>query len=50
MAAGEAEIAGFSGQYILIYLTNESGHYQPSVSSLEIAKAAFESNGVIVQL
>ncbi|MGW8762949.1 golvesin C-terminal-like domain-containing protein [Streptomyces sp. NPDC055815] len=45
-AAGEASIAGSRGQYFGLDITNHSGHFQPSIESLEIGKEAFRKFGV----
>lgn len=42
VAAGQAEVAGVGGRYIGISITNHSGHFQPSVETLSIGRAAFE--------
>jgi hypothetical protein len=46
-AAGEADIAGTQGKYILLDISNESGHYMPSADSLEIGIRAFAKAGII---
>lgn len=46
LAAGEADITGFDDYYYLLNINNHSGHYQPSLSSLEIGKEAFKANGI----
>jgi filamentous hemagglutinin len=47
ISAGEAEIvADENGGYILLDINNQSGHYQPSESSLEQALDVFEKNGI----
>ena len=45
LAAGEAEIIGDNGQYILLEINNHSGHYQSSAASVEIGKQAFKDRG-----
>ncbi|MBH5132180.1 RHS domain-containing protein [Streptomyces sp. HB-N217] len=45
-SAGEAEIAGEGGVYIGLDLNNNSGHYRPSIESLQIGKDAFERAGI----
>ncbi|MGW7135597.1 putative T7SS-secreted protein [Streptomyces xanthophaeus] len=45
-AAGEAEIAGSSGNYFGMEINNQSGHYWPSQESLDIGKEAFERAGI----
>ncbi len=47
LAAGEAEIAVAEGCYFGIEITNRSGHFMPSTSSLEIGRAAFRAHGII---
>ncbi len=46
LSAGEAEIVGTSGEYILLSLSNYSGHFQPSINSLEMGITAFNQQGV----
>ena len=46
LAAGEADITGFDSYYYLLNINNHSGHYQPSLSSLEIGKEAFKASGI----
>uniref|UniRef100_A0A7C3ZLS1 Uncharacterized protein n=1 Tax=Planktothricoides sp. SpSt-374 TaxID=2282167 RepID=A0A7C3ZLS1_9CYAN len=46
LTAGEAEIVGTSGQYILLSISNYSGHFQPSRDSLERGITAFSQQGV----
>lgn len=46
LAAGEADIAGDDGEYYLLNINNHSGHYQPSLNSLEIGKEAFIASGI----
>jgi hypothetical protein len=46
IAAGEADITGFDGYYYLLNITNHSGHYQPSASSIEIGREVFQANGI----
>jgi hypothetical protein len=45
-AAGEAEIAGADGSYFGMEVNNNSGHYEPSLESLEVGKEAFERAGI----
>jgi RHS repeat-associated protein/uncharacterized repeat protein (TIGR01451 family) len=44
-AAGEAHITGGNGVYFLIWITRQSGHYEPSLESLNIGKLAFVNEG-----
>jgi hypothetical protein len=46
LAAGEASIAGSAGQYSGLGISNQSGHYLPSPSSLDIAKGVFGTFGI----
>ncbi|WP_420882442.1 RHS repeat domain-containing protein, partial [Streptomyces barkulensis] len=46
LAAGEAEIAGSSGSYFGMDINNQSGHYKPSIESLETGRKAFERAGI----
>ncbi len=46
LTAGEAEIAGGEGQYFMISISNRSGHYQPSVDSLNVGIEAFKVRGI----
>ncbi len=46
LAAGEADIAGSGGQYMLLEIDNQSGHYLPGPETEEIGKNAFQSQGV----
>ncbi|WP_327156494.1 putative T7SS-secreted protein [Streptomyces tubercidicus] len=46
-AAGEAEIAGGGGSYFGLEINNNSGHYRPSMESLEVGRKAFERAGII---
>ncbi|HLP91156.1 MAG TPA: DUF4157 domain-containing protein [Nostocaceae cyanobacterium] len=48
LAAGEAEIVGGSGQYLLLEINNHSGHYQPTGDSLDIGIEAFKKQGIDV--
>ena len=48
IAAGEASIIGSDGVYILLEISNRSGHYRPSKESVEIGKEAFKASGVNV--
>ncbi|WP_329118633.1 putative T7SS-secreted protein [Streptomyces sp. NBC_01353] len=45
-AAGEAEIAGGQGSYFCMEINNSSGHYKPSLESLETGREAFERAGI----
>lgn len=44
--AGEAEIVGEVSQYLMLEINNNSGHYQPSLASLEKGKQAFHDRGI----
>ncbi|MGK5500757.1 hypothetical protein [Streptomyces sp. URMC 125] len=46
LTAGEAEIAGSRGSYFGMEINNQSGHYKPSMESLEIGRKAFERAGI----
>jgi hypothetical protein len=46
LAAGEARIAGSAGQYTGLDINHLSGHYLPSLSSLDIAKGLFGTFGI----
>jgi hypothetical protein len=46
MAAGQADIAGTSGQYFGLSIDNHSGHFMPSAESLRIGIDAFAREGV----
>ncbi len=46
LAAGEAELVGEIGEYILLEINNYSGHFQTKPQSLEIAKKAFRERGI----
>lgn len=46
-AAGEAEIAGGDGSYFGMEINNNSGHYRPSLESLQVGRDAFERAGII---
>ncbi|MET8753940.1 putative T7SS-secreted protein [Streptomyces sp. NPDC004667] len=46
LAAGEAEIAGSSGNYFGMQINRQSGHYWPSQESLDTGKEAFERAGI----
>lgn len=48
-AAGEFKIAAESGAFVVSRLNNVSGHYQPSIASLEVARRAFEEAGIRVR-
>ena len=49
-AAGEFEIGTERGSLAVSTLNNISGHYRPAEASLKIARTAFESAGIQVQL
>jgi hypothetical protein len=46
LAAGEADIAGSSGEYFLLWMDNRSGHYRPDQASLDLAGHIFAANGI----
>lgn len=46
LAAGLADIVGIEGNYLLLSISNYSGHYQPKSVSLELAKVAFKQAGI----
>ncbi|PJE96542.1 type IV secretion protein Rhs [Streptomyces carminius] len=46
LAAGEAEIAGSDGSYFGMEINNMSGHYKPSMESLQVGREAFERAGI----
>lgn len=46
VAAGEAQVAGYSGNYYLLEITNHSGHYRPSAITEQIGRLAFQKAGV----
>ncbi len=46
LAAGEADIVGSNGSYILLKITNHSGHFKPTPQTLEIAITAFQEYGI----
>ncbi|MFN8541688.1 MAG: hypothetical protein U0232_29945 [Thermomicrobiales bacterium] len=46
LAVGEAELVGSEGRYLLIEITNHSGHYLPDADSLKIGLAAFIHAGI----
>lgn len=46
IAAGEAELVGSEGRYLLIEITNHSGHYLPDAESLSIGLEAFARAGI----
>ncbi|KYF82471.1 hypothetical protein BE20_55570 [Sorangium cellulosum] len=48
LAAGEADIAGGDGSYFALGISNKSGHFTPSTSSLATGTRAFEENGIVV--
>jgi hypothetical protein len=46
LAAGEAEIVGNNDAYILLTISNHSGHFRPTSESLELGITAFRQQGV----
>lgn len=46
LAAGQAEITGAAGMYWGLEINNHSGHFRPSLASLEIGKELFEKLGI----
>ena len=46
LAAGEAEIVGTAGQYLLLDLNRHSGHYRPDAASVRIGLRAFAAAGI----
>jgi hypothetical protein len=46
LAAGEAEIVAFKGQYLWLDIDNHSGHYQPDSTSIAVGIAAFTAVGI----
>jgi hypothetical protein len=46
LAAGEAEVAFGAGRYFGIAISNDSGHYRPSMESLRIGIDAFARLGI----
>ena len=48
LAAGLADIVGSQGNYLLLWISNYSGHYLPIAASLELGKAAFQQTGIDV--
>jgi RHS repeat-associated protein len=46
LAAGQAEVSTAAGKYVGLEITNFSGHFKPSVESLEVGKAAFAEHGI----
>jgi hypothetical protein len=46
LAAGEADIAGTRGSYFGVEITPHSGHFRPSLESLEAAREAFARFGI----
>ena len=46
LAVGEAEIVGSNGQYLMLEISNRSGHFRPTPDSLEIGKEAFRQLGI----
>lgn len=48
LAAGDAEIVGNNGQYILLSISNYSGHFQPDKNSLNLAISTWKKQGVDV--
>jgi len=49
LAAGQADISAFGGNFVGIGITPHSGHFQPSSRSLQVARDAFESHGIIFE-
>ncbi|MDG9702411.1 putative T7SS-secreted protein [Streptomyces sp. DH37] len=47
LAAGEADIAGWDGNYWGAALNNRSGHFTPSDASLDVGREAFERAGIV---
>ncbi len=47
LAAGEADITFVEGTFFGIEINNHSGHYQLSIESLAIGRAAFLRHGII---
>ena len=45
-SAGEAEIVGNNGDYILLNINNYSGHYQPSAASLKLTLFVLNAQGI----
>ncbi len=46
LAAGEAEIVGTSGQYLLLDLKRHSGHCRPDAASVRVGLRAFAAAGI----
>ncbi len=47
LAAGQADIAASGGRFYGIGITNHSGHYQPSIESLSVARESFKELGIV---
>ena len=47
IAAGEADIVGLQGEYLLLTISYHSGHYLPSAESLGIGIQAFAKAGIM---
>ena len=48
LAAGEAEIAGRNGKYLMLQISNRSGHFLPTKASIELGKKFFRRQGIDV--
>jgi len=46
LAAGEAEIVGSNGEYLLLEISNYSGHFLPTPDSLAIGIEAFRQQNI----
>ena len=46
LVAGEAEIVGSNGEYLLLEISNYSGHFLPSPDSLTIGMEAFRQQNI----
>lgn len=46
LAAGEANIIGSKGKYLLLNISNHSGHFQTGRNALEIGINAFKQEGI----
>jgi len=42
------QVAGSNGQYFIAEITNKSGHFMPSASSLTTAANSFAQNGFVI--
>ncbi|MFO0737731.1 MAG: hypothetical protein U0270_17695 [Labilithrix sp.] len=47
LAAGQAEVGVAGGQMTGIGITNQSGHFMPSVESTQIGREAFANHGIV---